>query len=192
MIKIKEAIVVEGKYDKIKVSKLFDTLVITTNGFGIFKDEDKLRMIKDVAKKSGVIILTDSDCAGFVIRNYLKATLPKENVKHAYAPQIQGKEKRKELASKGNLLGVEAIPDDMLINCIHKAMPEEVKMRSNNISKYDLLCDGLYACENSKEKRKLLLEQLGLPEYINNNDLLKYMNFIFSKKEYDLVVEKIK
>ncbi len=191
MLKIKEAIIVEGKYDKVKVSKLFDTLVITTNGFGIFNDEDRLRMIKDVAKKCGVIILTDSDGAGFVIRNYLKATLHKGEVKHAYVPQIQGKEKRKELASKENLLGVEAIPDDMLISCIQQAMPEEAQVKGNT-SKYDLFCDGFYGCKNSKEKRSLLLEELGLPKYMNNNDLLKYINFMFSEREYRLLAEKFK
>lgn len=192
MLKIKEAVIVEGKYDKVKVSKLFDTLVITTNGFRIFSDKDKLHMMKDVAKKFGVIILTDSDGAGFVIRNYLKAILPKDKVKHAYIPQIQGKEKRKELVSKENLLGVEAVPDDVIISSIQQALPEKVEVKKGNISKYDLLCDGFYGCKNSKEKRSLLLEELGLPKYINSNDLLKYINFMFSEIEYRLLVEKLK
>ena len=125
MIKIKEAIIVEGKYDKIKLSRLVDTLIIDVCGFNIFKDKPKIKLIKRIAKKNGILILTDSDHAGFMIRNFFKSIIPENNIKHAYIPDIFGKEKRKRAFSKEKKLGVEGIPDDILINVIKSAVKEK-------------------------------------------------------------------
>ena len=118
MLKIKEAIIVEGKYDKMRLSSLFDTLIIETGGFRIFKGSEKRRLIIEIADKMGIIILTDSDAAGFVIRNHIKGITNPQNIKHAFIPQKKGKEKRKSSPSKEGLLGVEGISDDIIINAV--------------------------------------------------------------------------
>ena len=120
MIKVKEAIIVEGKYDKIKLSSIIDGLIITTNGFGIFNDKERQYLIRELAKKRGIIVLTDSDSAGFVIRNFLKGSVPKEQIKHAYIPDIFGKEKRKDKRSKEGKLGVEGVSKELILEALRK------------------------------------------------------------------------
>ena len=121
MLKIKEAIIVEGRYDKIKLSQLVDTPIIETNGFRIFSDKEKQSLIRQIADVRGILVLTDSDSAGFLIRNFLKGAVDKSKIKHCYIPQIEGKEKRKSQKSKEGLLGVEGVTDEIIISAIRKS-----------------------------------------------------------------------
>ncbi len=191
MIKIREAIVVEGKYDKMRVSALFDTVVISTNGFSVFADDEKIKILKQLADTMGIIILTDSDSAGFMIRNYLKSILPADKIKNAYIPKVTGKERRKRQASKENMLGVEGMNDEVLLNSIESAMPESSCETVNNITKCDLFCDGLYGRNNSKIKRKLFLEKLNLPEHINSTNLVKIINMCVVSEKYKNIICEI-
>ncbi|MBE7037992.1 MAG: DUF4093 domain-containing protein [Ruminococcaceae bacterium] len=188
MIKIKEAIIVEGTYDKIKLSGIFDTLIVTTDGFDIFKNQSKVSLIKKLAEKDGIIILTDSDRAGFVIRNYVKNFSKDGIVKHAYIPEIEGKEKRKSTPSKEGFLGVEGISDDMIIKAVEKCATESNKEK-RLITKADLFMDGLSGGENSFKYRKILTKELDLPKRISANMLLDVLNSLFTYEEYK---EKIK
>lgn len=188
MIKIKEAIVVEGTYDKIKLSNIFDTLIVTTDGFDIFKNQSKVNLIKKLAKKDGIIILTDSDRAGFVIRNYVKNFAKDGCVKHAYIPEVVGKEKRKSAPSKEGFLGVEGICDDIIITAVEKCATQSTK-DERLITKADLFSDGLSGGENSFKYRKILTKELDLPKRISANMLLDVLNSLFTYEEYK---EKIK
>ena len=188
MIKIKQTIVVEGKYDKIKLSQLVDTIIIDVCGFNIFKDKEKLNLIKKLADKNGILILTDSDHAGFMIRNYLNGVIPKEKIINAYIPDIFGKEKRKRNSSREGKLGVEGIPNDILISIIEKSVrskKDENKGKSKKIiTKIDFFNDGLTGKDNSFSKRKALLKLLNLPENLSQNALLRVLNEIISYDEY--------
>lgn len=186
MIKIKEAVVVEGRYDKIKLSNLLDTLIIETNGFQIYKDKERLAFIRKVANERGIIVLTDSDHSGFQIRNYISCGIPKDKIKHLYIPDIYGKEKRKAEPSKEGKLGVEGIDDAVLSEIFKKAditfSREENKDRITN---FDLFVHGISGGANSKEKRKKLLKELNLPEFLSTNSLLSYLNSSMSKEEFE-------
>lgn len=194
MYKIKEAIIVEGTYDQIKLSNFLDTVIIKTNGFSIFNDKDKLKTIKTLAEKSGIVILTDSDSAGFKIRNFIKQSLPKEHVKNAYVPDIRGKEKRKEKSSKEGLLGVEGINEDIILDalktagCIIDGVSEN-KENNRKITKTDLYLLGLSGCENSLEKRMILCSELGIPSKISSNMLVDVLNRLLN---YDELLEYVK
>ncbi len=182
-IKITEAIVVEGKYDLIKLSRLFDTLIVPTNGFDIYKNKNRLNMLKQVAETRGIIILTDSDSAGFRIRNHLRNCLGEVTVKNAYIPEIKGKEKRKDSPSKEGFLGVEGIDDEVIINAV---MSQTVKVdnHTEKITKADFYELGLTGRKDSGETRARLCKKLGIPVKISSNQLLSVLNNLYSRESF--------
>ncbi len=182
-IKIKEAIVVEGKYDKIKLSRLFDTLIIPTNGFDIYKNKTKLNMLRQVAKKNGIIILTDSDSAGFRIRNHIRNCLGDVPVKNAYIPEVEGKEKRKDTPSKEGFLGVEGIDDNVIIEAV-MSQTQQVEKSDDKITKTDFYELGLTGGADSAQKRAMLCKRLGLPVKISANQLISALNNLYTKEEF--------
>ena len=186
MISVKEAIIVEGRYDKIKLSGIVDAPIIETNGFRVFSDKEKQALIRDIAAKRGILVLTDSDGAGFVIRNFLRGAVPKQQIKHCYIPQIEGKERRKPQKSKEGLLGVEGVTDEIIIDAIRKSgatiLGEEQKQRQE-ITKADLFELGLTGGENSAQKRQALLKKLNMPTYLSTNALLTALNCLYSLEE---------
>ena len=188
MYKIKEAVIVEGVYDKIKLSGFLDGIIFVTGGFSVFSNKKRLETIKTLAKDFGIVILTDSDSAGFKIRNYIKQALPEVSVKHAYIPDIPGKEKRKTKAGKEGLLGVEGVSEDIIIKALKSAGCEidgalEEKKSSRPITKADLYLLGLSGDENSTKKRQTLACALGMPSKISANMLLSVLNRLLSFEE---------
>ncbi len=194
MFKIKEAIIVEGIYDQNKINQLVDATVITTNGFRIYKDKKKIEMIRRFAATTGIIIFTDSDRAGFQIRNYIKNLVGNKNVKHAYIPDVKGKEKRKDKPSKEGFLGVEGVSDDIIVEALKNAgvterkMPDDIRL----ISKSDLFADGLSGGAESKILREKLLKNLELPARISANMLLDVLNGLYGYEEYKKMVSDLK
>ncbi|MBR3932466.1 MAG: DUF4093 domain-containing protein [Clostridia bacterium] len=181
MIKIKEAIVVEGNYDKIKLSGIVDTTIVVTDGFMIFKNKSMINMIGKLADKCGVIVFTDSDRAGFQIRNYIKNSLHGKNIKHAYIPDIPGKEKRKDKPSKEGFLGVEGISDEVILNALKECItPLDEKNDKRKITKSDLCNLGLSGGSDSRLKRTLLLKKLHLPQRLSTNAMLDVLNDAYS------------
>lgn len=194
MLRIKEAIVVEGRYDKIKLSSIVDAPIIETNGFRVFSDKEKQNLIRQIAEARGILILTDSDGAGFVIRNFLRGVVDKSKIKHCYIPQIEGKEKRKAKAGKEGLLGVEGVTDEIIINAIRKSGAEiigEQTQHSNKITKADLFCLGLSGTENADYNRKKLLAYLNLPSYLSANAMLTALNCLYSLEELKAVLDDV-
>lgn len=187
MLKIREAIVVEGRYDKNTLSQLVDGVILETNGFGIFKDKEKLALLRRIAEKRGLILLTDSDGAGFVIRNYLKGAIPSEQVKQAYIPDIFGKEKRKRRPGKEGKLGVEGMSPAVLEAALRQAgatiLGEEAQRQMTALTKADLYACGLSGGERSKENRKGLLRRLGLPEHLSPNAMLPVLSALYTREE---------
>lgn len=185
-IQIKEAVIVEGKYDKIKLSAILDTLIIQTNGFSIHKDKERLAFIKQIAARQGVVILTDSDHAGFQIRSYLGGALPKEQVKHAYIPDVLGKERRKEQPSKEGLLGVEGMDTSVLVQVLERAgvfyKAESAPRRL--ITPADLFNDGFSGRPDSKAKKQALLHRLELPSFLSTHSFLQTLNGMMHYKTY--------
>ena len=188
MLKIKEAIVVEGRYDKNTLSQVVDTLIIPVDGFQIFKKQDTVQMLRNLAAKQGVIIFTDSDGAGFVIRNHLKGILPPNQVKHAYIPDIYGKERRKATPGKEGKLGVEGMRPEVLLDALHRAgatfAGADTSVKANGITHADLLDLGLIG-SGSKTKRGALLRRLELPEHLSTNALLDVLNMLFDREELE-------
>ncbi len=192
LLKVDKAIIVEGKYDKIKLSSIIDGVIIVTNGYGIFKDKEKLELIRLYAKKKGIIILTDSDSAGFKIRSYLKGAVPAGSVTNVYIPDIFGKEKRKEKPSAEGKLGVEGIEKKLIIDAFLKAgisFDECVKKNpEDEITRTDLFELGLMGGTESSLLRKKLLKELMLPEKLSTTGMLEILNTMISKEE---LIEKI-
>lgn len=194
MLKIKEAIVVEGVYDQNKINQLVDATVITTNGFRIYKDKKKIELIRKFASTVGIIIFTDSDRAGFQIRNYVKNLVGNKNVKHAYIPDIVGKERRKAAPSKEGFLGVEGVSDEIILDSLknagisEKQIPKDIKL----ISKTDLFLDGLSGGRESKALREKLLKSLELPSKISVNMLIDVLNTVYSYDEYKQMLKELK
>ena len=190
MKKIKEVIVVEGRYDKITLAQTVDATVITLGGFAVFNDREKLAYLRRLAEKQGQIVLTDSDGAGFVIRNYLKGALPKGQVKQAYIPDIHGKERRKRTAGKEGKLGVEGMRPEVLLDCLRRAgatfMDEaaEEKKPAAPITKADLFALGLAGGNNAAQKRQALLKKLELPEHLTANGLLEALNLLYDRETF--------
>lgn len=182
-LKIKEAIVVEGKYDQIKLSQLFDTLIIPTNGFDIYKNKSKLNMLKQVAQKNGIIILTDSDSAGFRIRNHIRNCLGDIPVKNAYIPEVEGKEKRKASPSKEGFLGVEGIDDAVIIEAV-MSQTQRFEDEGEKITKTDFFELGLTGGADSGQKRAKLCKKLDLPIKISANQLISALNNMYSREEF--------
>ena len=194
MIKLKQAVVVEGKYDKIKLSSIIDAPIIVTNGFSIFKDKEKLNYIKEVAKKRGIVIMTDSDNAGFMIRNRILKAVGKENeVINVYIPDVFGKEKRKKNMSAEGKLGVEGIDSKVLIETLEKfgvtASQSKECSKAKEITKTDLFNFGLSGGENSEMKRKVLLKKLNLPQNMTANSMLGALNIFLTYNEFKNICE---
>ena len=187
MIKIREAIVVEGRYDKNTVSQIVDAPVLETSGFGIMKDKQQLALLRKVAASRGLIVFTDSDGAGFVIRNYLKGAIPADQLKHAYIPDISGKERRKSAPGKEGKLGVEGMRPEVIVDALRKAGAtiegESTSHTIGNISKQDFMALGLSGGVNSKERRLELLKKLELPEHTSSNALLQALNLLMDIDE---------
>lgn len=184
-IKLSEAVIVEGKYDKIKLSNILDAFIIETNGFAVFKDKTKLSFIKKLAKERGIIILTDSDHAGFMIRNYISSGVPKEQIKNVYIPDIFGKEKRKNAPSKEGKLGVEGMTKEVIVEALSKAGITSSKSVCSDpvttVNFYDL---GLTGGAGSKAKRKALCKALDLPEFLSTSSLISCINNFMTKEEF--------
>lgn len=181
---IKEAIVVEGRYDKNTLSQVVDAVILETKGFGIFKDEELLHLLRRLAKERGLIVLTDSDGAGFVIRNYLKGTVDPSQVKHAYIPDRYGKEKRKRAPGKEGKLGVEGMPPQVLLDTLRKAGATflgeaEARPVRRAITKADLFAAGLSGTPEASENRAALLKRLDLPEHMSPNAMLEVLNALY-------------
>ena len=197
MYKIDDIIIVEGVYDKIKLSRFIEGVIFVTNGFQIFANKGKMQTIKTLSEKADIVILTDSDAAGFKIRNYIKQALPKARVKHAYIPNIKGKEKRKTKAGKEGLLGVEGIKDEIILDALKKAGctingSESEYKKGGIITKAHLYADGLSGGAESAELRRRLCEELGLPTRLSANMLIDVLNRILSYEEYTEVINLIK
>ena len=186
MVKIREAILVEGRYDKNTISQVVDTTIFETNGFGIFKDKTKMTLLRQVAEKRGLIVFTDADGAGFVIRNHVKSAIPGQYLKHAYTPDIFGKERRKTAAGKEGKLGVEGMSPETIIAALRASgatfFGEEMST-CGCITKQDLVELGLSGGANSAEKRKKLQQMLKLPEHMSSNALLEVINILYTKDE---------
>lgn len=184
-IKLTEAVIVEGKYDKIKLSNILDAFIIETNGFAIFKDKSKLSFIKKLAKERGIIILTDSDHAGFMIRNYISSGVPKEQIKNVYIPDIFGKEKRKDTPSKEGKLGVEGMTKEVILASLEKAgVSSNSSVCDNPITTVDFYDLGLTGGANSKAKRKAVCKALDLPEFLSTSSLISCINNFMTKEEF--------
>ncbi len=194
MINLKQAIIVEGKYDKIKLSSFINSVIITTNGFSLFKDKEKCEIIRYYAKNTGIIILTDSDTAGFKIRNHIKSVVNKGKVTNVYIPDVFGKEKRKQIASKEGKIGVEGISKKILLDAFEKAgvlCEDAPKKEENMISRLDFYDYGFSGRADSSKKRKELLSYLGLPELLTTTGILEIINSMMTKSEFENVVEKL-
>ncbi len=186
MIKIREAILVEGRYDKNTLSQIVDAPIFETGGFGIFKDKKQMELLRTVAKSRGLIVFTDSDGAGFVIRNHVKSAIPGQYLKHAYIPDIYGKERRKAAPGKEGKLGVEAMTREILLDALQKSgatIEGESPCRSYTITKQDMMAFGLSGRPNSSCLRQMLMAKLRLPEYMSPNALLQALNMLVSKEE---------
>lgn len=192
MIKLDRPVIVEGKYDIIKLSNIIDTLIIKTDGFGIFKDKEKQKLLRRLAGEKGIIVMTDSDSAGFLIRNFISSSVPADKITHVYIPDLYGKEKRKTEASKEGKLGVEGTPEGIIIEALEKAgvtCCESENARRRLITNIDLYEWGLMGKENSKEKRTMLLKSLALPERMSTSSLIKILNTFVT---YDEFLQKVK
>lgn len=192
MIKIDKVIIVEGRYDKIKLSSMIDGIIIETEGFGIFKDKDKQKLIRKLAETKGIAILTDSDSAGFVIRNFITSIVPKEYITNVYIPDIYGKEKRKDSPSKEGKLGVEGISAEILKEAFKKAgigVSQSETNERKRITLNDFFDDGLTGDTQSKRKRTDLLKKLDLPERMSTKAMLDILNTFITYDEYKKLVE---
>ena len=193
MVKIKEAIVVEGRYDKNTLSQILDTPILETNGFGIFKDKEQMALLRKVAEARGLIVFTDSDGAGFVIRNHIKSAIPAQFLKHAYTPDIFGKERRKSAPGREGKLGVEGMTREVILESLRRAgatfLDEKMTVRTQEITKADLLELGLYG-PGSNGKRMKLIKKLGFPEKISNNAFLQAVNLLYSLDELKQALEQ--
>ncbi len=191
MIKIDRAIIVEGKYDKIKLESLVDAVIITTDGFSIFRDSEKQQLIRSLAEKKGLLILTDSDSAGFMIRGFLGGCVPPEKIINAYIPDVFGKEKRKPEPSKEGKLGVEGVDSALIVQALERCgvVCGECDAPAKKITAADLYEDGLSGRENSRELRAKVLKNLGLPERLSTNGLIKILNSFMNYDEYKSAVD---
>lgn len=196
MVKIKEAIVVEGRYDKNTLSQIINAPILETAGFGIFKNKEQMSLLRRVAQTRGLIVFTDSDGAGFVIRNHLKSAIPAKYLKHAYIPDIYGKEKRKVAPGKEGKLGVEGMKPEIILEALRQAGAtfENQEMKQSDltvVTKQDFAELGLSGGPGSSEKRKLLLKKLNLPEHMSSNALLQAINLLYSREALQKMVETL-
>ncbi len=193
MLHLKQAVIVEGKYDKIKLGSIIDAVIIPTNGFTVFKNKETLRLIRYFAETTGIIILTDSDAAGFKIRSYLKGSVGKDKIINVYIPDIFGKEKRKTAPSKEGKLGVEGMDKEVILEAFRKAgiISEEREAPADPITRLDLYECGLSGRENSSAMRKKLLAELGLPELLTASGMTDILNTMMSRSELYALAEKL-
>ncbi len=195
MLKIREAIVVEGRYDKNTLSQMVDGVILETAGFGVFKNEEKLELLRRLAAQRGLIILTDSDGAGFVIRNFLKGAIPPEQVKHAYIPDVYGKERRKRTPGKEGKLGVEGMPPEVLRQALIRAGAtiegEERTEPRGELTPADLFVLGLTGTPDAASRRAALLRELKLPQHMNAKALLTVLNALYTPAEVAEMMKKL-
>ena len=194
MVKIKEAIVVEGRYDKNTLSQILDAPILETSGFGIFKDKQQMALLRRIAETRGLIVFTDSDGAGFLIRNHIKSAIPGKYLKHAYIPDIYGKEKRKAAPGKEGKLGVEGMTRDVILESLRRAgatIEGEAVSGSQQITKQDLMELGLSGGADASANRLKLLKKLNLPERMSPNAMLQALNLFYSLEELTSVVESL-
>ncbi|MBQ7801621.1 MAG: DUF4093 domain-containing protein [Oscillospiraceae bacterium] len=194
MVKIKEAIVVEGRYDKNTLSQIVDAPILETSGFGIFKDKEQLALLRRVAEKRGLIVFTDADGAGFVIRNHIKSAIPGKYLKHAYTPDIFGKERRKAAPGKEGKLGVEGMKKDVILECMRRAgatfEDEEAPGARQELTKADLMDLGLYG-PGSADLRAALVKKLGFPAKISTNAFLQAVDLLYTKEELEEMIHQL-
>ncbi len=193
-LRIREAVVVEGRYDKAALSGVVDTLILETAGFGVFKDGERLAFLRRLATKRGLIVLTDSDGAGFVIRNYLKGAIPKDQLKHAYIPDVFGKERRKRAPGKEGKLGVEGMSPDVLRNAILRAgatvLDGDAPDRSQrDLTPADLFALGLSGTPDAAARRAELLGRLDLPQHMSAKALLSALNALYTPDELEALLD---
>ena len=195
MVKIKEAIVVEGRYDKNTLSQIVDAPILETSGFGIFKDKQQLKLLRKVAALRGLIVFTDADGAGFVIRNHLKSAIPGKYLKHAYIPDIPGKERRKAAPGKEGKLGAEGTTPEMILQALRNAGAtiegETEKRTAGAITKADLVALGLSGIPGSEEKRKKLMKHLDFPEHMGPNALLQVLNLLYDLESLEQLLMEL-
>ena len=194
MVKIREAIVVEGRYDKNTLSQILDATILETSGFGIFKDKQQMDLLRRVAEKRGLIVFTDSDGAGFVIRNHIKSAIPAKYLKHAYTPDIFGKERRKAAPGKEGKLGVEGMDREVILEALRRAgatFDGEAVITSAEITKQDMMRLGLSGGTDSSAKRKALMKLLKLPEQMSANAFLQAVNLLCTREEFLSLTEKL-
>lgn len=195
MVKIREAIVVEGRYDKNTLSQIVDAPIFETGGFQIHKDKAQLKLLRQVAEKRGLIVFTDSDGAGFVIRNFLKGAIDGKYLKHAYIPDIYGKEKRKAAPGKEGKLGVEGMKPEIIIDALRRAgatFEEGSAAITGIITKQDMMELGLSGGKDSSTLRAALLAKLALPEHMSANAMLQALNLLYTKEELAALVDAVK
>ncbi|MBR1972929.1 MAG: DUF4093 domain-containing protein [Oscillospiraceae bacterium] len=194
MVKIKEAIVVEGRYDKNTLSQIIDAPILETSGFGIFKDKQQMALLRRIAQSRGLIVFTDSDGAGFVIRNHIKSAIPGKYLKHAYIPDIMGKEKRKSAPGKEGKLGVEGMSREIILEALRKSGAtiegENVPTRQQ-ITKQDLMALGLSGGPDASAKRLALLKKLDLPEHMSSNAMLQALNLLYTLEALEEIIKKM-
>lgn len=194
MVKIKEAIVVEGRYDKNTLSQILDAPILETSGFGIFKDKQQMAMLRRIAQTRGLIVFTDSDGAGFVIRNHIKSAIPGKYLKHAYIPDIYGKEKRKASPGKEGKLGVEGMTRDVILESLRRAgatIEGEAVSGSQQITKQDLMELGLSGGPDASANRLKLLKKLNLPERMSPNAMLQALNLLYNLEELQTILQNL-
>ena len=194
MVKVREAIVVEGRYDKNTLSQIVEAPIFETRGFGIFKDKEQMALLRAVAARRGLIVFTDSDGAGFVIRNHIKSAIPNQYLKHAYIPDIPGKEKRKAVPGKEGKLGVEGMTPDVILTALKAAgatIEDGTQAECGGISKQDLCSLGLSGGADSSRKRLALQKKLNLPEHMSSNALLQALNLLYSMDELSRLVKAL-
>ena len=192
MVKIKEAILVEGRYDKNTLSQIVDAPILETSGFGIFKDKKQMVLLCQVAEKRGLIVFTDSDGAGFVIRNHVKSAIPAKYLKHAYIPDILGKEKRKAAPGKEGKLGVEGMSREIILEALRRSgatIEGEESTSAHEITKQDLMELGLSGGADASAKRLMLLKKLNLPEHMSPNAMLQALNLLLTLEELTNIVQ---
>lgn len=194
MIKIREAIVVEGRYDKNTLSQVVDAQIFETGGFGIFRDKEMMSLLRKVAQKRGLIVFTDSDGGGLVIRNRLRGAIPGEYLKHAYIPDIPGKERRKATPGKEGLLGVEGMRPEVILDALIRAgatVEDGPVTAINDIAKQDLVELGLSGGKNSEMMRKKLKEKLEFPEKMSANALLQALRLLYDREQLKELVSQL-
>lgn len=194
--KIREVIVVEGRYDKNTLAQIVDAAVVTVGGFSVFHNQEKLDFLRRLAQERGIILLTDSDGAGFVIRNYLKGALPRDQVKQAYIPDIYGKERRKRAPGKEGKLGVEGMRPEVLLESLRRAGATFLEDASagtpaqGGITKADLFALGLTGGQDSAARRQALLRRLALPEHLTVNGMLEALNLLYDRERLEALLKE--